>query len=320
MNPVTGNFGLKDQPDGMFGARFAVQKEDLDFGVLTGQQMAQGGVAPDNLGLPVRNVTGLTINAGRLVYVSGWDLATGLPRISPASAAAQNTSAQWVTLAAIPNNATATVGKHFSLTGQDTSLAAAVGLPVYLSTLGNGSYTIPTTPSTVLGTGSQVQQVVGRVAVKDAAVGVVDFDLITGAVPMTTTRDGATLPQVGTAAGPYYSYISVPAGGVVLSASAVFPGALGINGTNYVILSIVNLLSGGGSALVTSAAALPVNSTFTAGTAIVQDLAFPLVLNATPANLVVGAGDQLKCAATVVGTLGSAIPAGGKISIGLLQL
>lgn len=320
-NPVTGRIGVTELPGSIFGrGGLRVQSYDLENGLLAGSSsggppaIAQGAITPDQIGLPVKNATGLTINAGRLVYVSGWDAGAGVSLISPATAADVGSRAEWVLLSTLANNASGTAGRHFSLTGQNTS-AGNVGDPVYLNLLGNGGYSL-VNPGGV----AQIYQIVGRIAVKDASVGVVDLDLLSGAEFLWTTRVGVSLPQIGTAAGPYYSYISAPENGTILSASAVFPGALGLSGANYVQISIANLFSGGGSTAVTSGAALPVNSTFTGGTAIVQDQAFPLVLNTTPANLQVSQGDQLKCLVTVVGTLGAAIPAGAVISVGLLVL
>lgn len=133
------------------------------------------GAAPvaDAFDLDVRNESGGALAAGDLVYVSGWSESQTrwLVTKADADAAANARRATYVCTAAISNNANGTVSKSYRHTGLDTSTAGAAGDPVYLNTAAGGyTFTAPT------GASARVQ-VVGFVAVKDAAAGAIEFNL-----------------------------------------------------------------------------------------------------------------------------------------------
>lgn len=305
-NPVTGKYGLKDLPQSWAGGNFAVQAADMDTGIITGGIIPQGGIAPDQIGLAIaRNQTGSTIAAGVLVYISSWVGTT--PLISLASGAGQATRATWVTLASIANNTNGPLGKHFSLPFNTN--AATIGDPVYLGTTTPGSIALTTVDNL-----TQIYQIVGRVSVK-AVAGTVDIDLLSDCTYQYVDRMTAIMPQIGTAAGPYIAYMVAPTPATVIGARSVFTTSLAISGANYVTISITNLSNANAPVLATVS---PANSTFTGGAAITADVAYPLTLNPTAANLVLASGDLLKVIATVTGTLGAALAAGSGISLSII--
>ena len=112
-------------------------------------------------------IAGEAIDAGELVYVSGWD-AKGYLEVSlaDADAAAPANAAIAVAIANIDNAAIGHVGDAFLLTGQDTD-AADVGDAVYLSDTAGGWTKDAHT------TGGDTVQQVGVVTVKHASTGAV---------------------------------------------------------------------------------------------------------------------------------------------------
>lgn len=134
--------------------------------------LAASAVTPAKTSLPVRNETGGELAAGQLVYVAGWSEAQTRFLLAKADANAAGKPAQFVLQAAIGNNANGTANPTHRLTGVNTD-GASVGDPVYLSeTAGGWTLTGPTAATSI-------QQVVGRVAVVDAATGEIEFDLST---------------------------------------------------------------------------------------------------------------------------------------------
>lgn len=120
----------------------------------------------------VYNGTGGNFTANTLVALSGWDETLKLPKIVKADADA-GLPADYVLPAAILDGASGLGRQTFrSAATLNTNAAAAVGDPVYLdySTAGGWTLTAPTGATAVV-------QVVGRVAVKSATVGVVEFDV-----------------------------------------------------------------------------------------------------------------------------------------------
>jgi hypothetical protein len=118
----------------------------------------------------VRNASGSSIAAGKLVYLSGWNETEKLPTITLADADAGGARAQYVTLATIANNANGLAVQKLRLTGQATN-GRTVGDPAYLSTTAGGyTFTIPAGDDDLV-------QIVGRVAVVHASTGVVEFDI-----------------------------------------------------------------------------------------------------------------------------------------------
>jgi hypothetical protein len=126
-------------------------------------------------GLPIRNATGSAMSAGNLVYVSSWSetYKRFLVTLADADAAGRG-NAVFVLRTAISNNQNGYGYKTHRLQSLNTSAASAVGDPVYLSTTAGG-WTL-TAPASSGG----VNQIVGRVAVDDATVGEVEFDLELG--------------------------------------------------------------------------------------------------------------------------------------------
>lgn len=127
---------------------------------------------PDAAGLvdqsiPVRNETGGTLDPGDLVYVSGWDVANSEFSIDLADAPSNDGHlAQFIMRVSLATATSGNAFKSFTLTNQDTS-AGVVGDPVYLSDSIPGGFTLVRP--------SFAQQIVGRVAVVDGAIGEVEF-------------------------------------------------------------------------------------------------------------------------------------------------
>lgn len=111
--------------------------------------------------------------ANALVYISGWNETYGLPLVTKADADASGRQAQFVCRSAIPINTNGVVFQTArSAATLDTQTGtSAVGDPVYLDTTAGGwTATAPTASNAVV-------QIVGRVAVRSATVGVLEFDL-----------------------------------------------------------------------------------------------------------------------------------------------
>jgi hypothetical protein len=120
--------------------------------------------------LKVRNETGGTLTAGTLVYVSSWSEAQTRFLIAKADANAAGARATYVLTADIANNANGTVSKGYRLANIDTS-GTTIGDPWYLlEVAGTSGKTAPTSANAIV-------QAVGRVAVVDAATGVVVFNI-----------------------------------------------------------------------------------------------------------------------------------------------
>lgn len=118
--------------------------------------------------MEVCNKTGVSIAAGKMVYISGFDATLKRPSITLADADTSAKVAQFITKAAIANNAKGLVYEKMELTGQNTN-AGNVGDPVYLSsTAGGWTLSAPTGAD-------QVVQIVGFITVKSATVGKILF-------------------------------------------------------------------------------------------------------------------------------------------------
>ena len=122
-------------------------------------------------GLPLRNATGSTLAAGALVYVSGWaeTYKRMLVTLADADVVARG-NAIFIIRHAILNNQNGKGWKTHRLQSVNTS-SGSVSDPVYLSTTAGG-WTL-TAPSAA---GGQ-DQIVGRIAVDSATVGVIEFNL-----------------------------------------------------------------------------------------------------------------------------------------------
>lgn len=139
--------------------------------------LSDGVVSPRTKGELVYNDSGGTLNPGDLVTFTGWYEPTDKPRdrgcrrVKKADADAADMPAQAVVRVAIPSGSQGRVFKTFRLTDQNTSAASAVDDPVYLSATA-GAWTL-TDPAAA----NARTQPVGRVAVKHASTGVVEFNV-----------------------------------------------------------------------------------------------------------------------------------------------
>ena len=298
-NPITGAPGLGDMPRTF--ANVKVQAADLDTGIVT----------PRALGLIARNQSGSTIGAGSLVYISGWSasltgFANGLGLLSLAVATGRYTGATYITQAAIPNNSNGLLSQQMLMTGLNTN-AATVGDPVYLDSAVPGGFVLTNPP----GTGSYYQ-VVGRVVVKSATVGVVDLNLATG-VPVApdAARFAQSLPTIPTAAGTTEQMMVPTRGGTLLAAWASFPVALAVHAANFVQFAIINKQLGAGAVALLAAPAIGINSTVsgTGSTPIVAYTPFALTL-AAGGPFVLGNRDELDVQVIGNGTLANTLPGG----------
>ncbi len=146
---------------------------DIEVNAINSTHLADGAVVPESIGLAYRNESGGSLSVGDLVYVSGYSTTESLPLVTKADADVSGALAQWVVQEATGNNANSALNalKRYRLTAVDTSLAGAAGDPVYLHTTAGGW-----TLSAPSGSDDCVQ-IVGYVAVKDATVGEVEFNL-----------------------------------------------------------------------------------------------------------------------------------------------
>lgn len=141
-----------------------------------------GALSVLNRTIQVRNESGSTIVADKLVALVNLDTATGLPLIVLADADVAAHDDVWVTTASITTAATGTVRKlATSAATLNTNSASATGDPVYLSTTAGGfAHTAPTTAISR-------NQPVGFVLVKSATVGQILWHI--GPVRMIGTNE-----------------------------------------------------------------------------------------------------------------------------------
>lgn len=128
--------------------------------------------------LPVHNATGGTLSKGTLVYISGWD-AGGKFTVAKADAdgGVGVDRAGLILTADILDTADGFAQQYLELTTLNTN-AGNVGDPVYLSTTAGG-WTL-TKPSAY----NAVAQIVGRISVKSATVGKIQFILFGNPFPI----------------------------------------------------------------------------------------------------------------------------------------
>ncbi len=140
------------------------------------------------------NDTGGTLTAGTLVYLTGFNAANDVPTVGKADANADGKIASFVVPEDILNAAVGQVSTRWETDAdQNTSGYASAGDPVYLSeTVGASTATAPTAAGSI-------KQKVGFVKVKDAAVGVIEYDLIgVDKIGTDQLQDGAvTLAKLG---------------------------------------------------------------------------------------------------------------------------
>lgn len=122
--------------------------------------------------LEVHNGTGGNLVEGDLVYLSGYDTTSGLPKVVKSDADAGGRPAEFVVRDGIANGADGYVYRTHRLASQATD-GGSVGDPVYLSTTAGG-WTL-TAPSA---SNSTVQRV-GVIVTSHATTGIIDFQLDT---------------------------------------------------------------------------------------------------------------------------------------------
>lgn len=150
-------------------------------------------VSPDTT-ITVYSTAGIA--AGQLVYLSSYNVANSCFEVLPADADAPASAATYIIDSTIAAASTGTASKTATLTSQNTA-GATVGDPWYLSgTAGAGTLTPPTGAD-------QIQQIVGRVVVVNAATGQVAVDLTAAPVSKAgtsfiQTSVGLTTPKITT--------------------------------------------------------------------------------------------------------------------------
>lgn len=132
--------------------------------------------------------------------------------------------------------------------------------------------------------------------------------LSSGYLNSSAVKERMGLATIATGAGVTESTLIAKFAGRLAAVQVVAKDALAANDTNFVLFTVVNRGSGGGSTAMLAVSAA--NGTqATGGAAIVPYTKRSLTLNATPANLVVAVGDTISVIATVTGTLANAVSA-----------
>lgn len=152
------------------------------------QNILSGGIAS----VQIRNETGVTLNAGTLVYISGYSSGESRWLVAKAQADAPGTRARLVIESSLATAANGIGYKVASIGSLNTS-AGSVNDPVYLSDSTAGEWTL-TAPA------SNPAQVVGRIKVDHASTGEVEFDF-TDPLPQELHQGAA----------PYFSGLLFPA-------------------------------------------------------------------------------------------------------------
>jgi hypothetical protein len=271
---------------------------------LPSTSIAQGQVTPDQIGMAVWNATGTDIAAGKLVYLSGWNATHSMPQVTLATASTPDTLAAFVSLGIIANGGSGLVGKHYTLTGQNTNSASAAGDAVYLGTTAGG-YTV-TSPSATAG----FVQNVGRVAVKSATVGVIEFDLLAAPLIGAVTAiqapfEPTTIPTTGSAE----ALFRCPVAGTLINFTVFGKDALATSDSNFIQFSGTNHghVDGTGTTAMLNVASGNSSTKATGGQALVAYAGTSLVPSSTGANLVVAFGDVVALTATITGTLANTV-------------
>jgi hypothetical protein len=116
-------------------------------------------------------------------------------------------------------------------------------------------------------------------------------------------QQGATVATTGDAD----VYVIAGSDGVLSSVEFSGVDALAASDTNYITFSITNLGQAGAGSTAMLAATDANTTKTTGGTALVANARRSLTLNATPANLIVVAGDRLRIRAAATGTLANTV-------------
>ncbi len=275
-----------------------------------------GALAPSRIGHQAINKSGSSIPLGSLVYVNGWDTASGFSTIALAASGVQGARAQFMVLGAyvngllvpgaIANNAVGALGVQITLTGQNTN-AGNVGDPIYRSAT-PGAYTL-TKPTLTF-----VQQV-GNITVKSATVGMVNMEVFQNApfiqiganelianLAADRPQSSRLIAVTGTTKIPIVIGKTGSVGGFRLSPI----DALAASDTNYISFSVVNVTQSNTMTLDNAGGRNTTKAT--GGAAIVADTAYS-ILPVTPpsALLTVAVGDQLNLICAVTGTLANTV-------------
>lgn len=119
------------------------------------------------------------------------------------------------------------------------------------------------------------------------------------ATGVQVSQQGATITTTGNSD----VYIIAPQAGTLTSALFSAVDALAASDTNYITFSITNLGQAGAGSTAMLAATDANTTKATDGTALSANTKRTLSLNGTAANLIVAAGDRLRCRAAATGTL-----------------
>ncbi len=195
------------------------------------------------------NDLGLQLDAGDLVFISGWNAANSLPTVTKANAVIAGGAipllAQFVVIADVLDAAAGNMAKEYTVTGLDTSAITTVGDPVYLSgTAGEFSATAQN-PANENSKDRNVRQRIGVMLVKNALTGVIHFVIEEEDLLETARFDGWSAAS------------TTVAGGVTINLTAQVVDKYGVNisGRYMVFFSLVEGLewddSGAGAITVT---------------------------------------------------------------------
>ena len=128
----------------------------------------------------------------------------------------------------------------------------------------------------------------------------VNSNLATG---VQVSQQGATVTTTGNSD----VYIIAPQAGTLTSALFSAVDALAASDTNYITFTITNLGQAGAGSTAMLAATDPNTTKSTGGTALAANTKRTLTVNGTAANLIVAAGDRLRCRAAASGTLANTV-------------
>lgn len=128
--------------------------------------------APEDAPVNIRNETGGALAAGDLIYLSGWSETSTRRLVAKADADALGAHAVLVMRASLADVTNGQAYRTFRTAADRNTVGSTVGVPVYLDTVTPGGFTL-TAPTGA----SALRQIVGRVAVVSATVGVIEFDV-----------------------------------------------------------------------------------------------------------------------------------------------
>ena len=164
--------------------------------------------------ITVYNGTGITINAGQLLHVVGYDAGNAALEVELADADTSGKPTHLIANESINNAATGAAVQAYTLTAQNTS-AGSVGDPVYLSaTAGGWTLTAPTGAD-------QIAQVVGFVTVSHATTGEILFRSDVLISPDVTGTSGLQDDSVSLA-----KLAAITQGSIIVGGAANAPTAL----------------------------------------------------------------------------------------------